>query len=206
MLKSIFSFLLWVLTLLLLVAAVLKLFFVDVIVLGHDAMAPTLTINEQAFVWRNAEPEFGDIVVCGHPKHPGELVVGRVLGREGHKLKSERGALSISGEKLQPDFRDEVRFRVSMSGREHELRRATEAVAGSTHEALYAADRDFELRETEVEPGRLFLLGDNRAYSGHDSRSYGTVDADTCQGVVFMRFRTTPEGESKFGHGFLDLL
>jgi hypothetical protein len=56
--------------------------------------------------------------------------------------------------------------------------------------------------ETAVPEGKLFLLGDFRAYMGQDSRVYGVVDASMCRGTIV--FRVTPaEGlDSAIAHRY----
>ena len=48
------------------------------------------------------------------------------------------------------------------------------------------------VRKTTVPSGKLYLLGDFRAYMGQDSRAYGPVDASTCRGTIV--FRVSPSG------------
>ncbi|MBC7173651.1 MAG: hypothetical protein H5U40_14520, partial [Polyangiaceae bacterium] len=136
-LKSLFSLALWVAAIALTAGAVLKLFFIDVIVLGHDAMAPTLTVREQAFSWRGAEPDLGDIAVCANPSRPAELVIGRVVGRPGHVVSSSRGRLTINGRAVDTDILGSTRHSVSTTGRIADVQRVVETLAGRQHEAFY---------------------------------------------------------------------
>ena len=46
------------------IAGVLKLFFVDVIHVPHNGMAPTLVYGDLVLVWRNAKVDMADVVVC----------------------------------------------------------------------------------------------------------------------------------------------
>ncbi|MBC7172693.1 MAG: hypothetical protein H5U40_09715, partial [Polyangiaceae bacterium] len=62
------------------------------------------------------------------------------------------------------------------------------------------------IRETSVPDGRLYLLSDNRVHRGQDSRSFGTVDATSCRGTIFMRFRPTPESQVALGHAYFDIV
>ncbi len=207
LLKTLFSFAMWIVAIALTVGAVLKLFFVDVIVLGHDAMAPTITVGEQVFLWRGAKPELADIAVCANPARPAELVVGRVLGTPGQSVKTEpRRGLVINRDRVETDIEEETRYSVTTNGRVATVHRVVETFAGRDYTTFYPASLALEFRPVEVEPGRLFLLGDNRAFFGHDSRSFGTVDAATCRGTVFMRFRPTDASAATFAHGYFDLL
>jgi signal peptidase I len=205
-LKPLLVFALWVGGFALAVGALLKAFFVDVVVIGHDGMAPTMLAGEQVLLWRDAEPGFGDLTVCQHPRRPNELVFGRVLGRPGQTLTTFRGGLQINGEGPDADTLGEVRYIVSSTGRRDELRLVEESLAGSSHLALVQEDVGLEIPETTVEPGRLYLLGDNRAYRGFDSRTFGTVLASTCRGVAFMRWQPVDDGGAGFGHRRLQIL
>ncbi len=205
--RGLFSLVLWAVGLALVAGAVLKLFFVDVIVLGHDAMAPTVAIGEQAFLWRGAEPELGDIVVCQHPRIPTDLVVGRVLGRPGHVVATDAaGNLLVSGVPVETNVLDTMTYSVTTSGRTAPVKRVVEGAAGKRYETFYPEDLDLEVERTEVEPGRLYIVADNRAYRGYDSRTFGTVDAAACRGSLFMLFRPTQETVTAFGHGWFRMM
>ena len=53
-----------------LIAFVLKVFFVDIYVMPHNGMAPTLIYGDRILIWRRAKPDMGDIVLCSHPTKP----------------------------------------------------------------------------------------------------------------------------------------
>jgi signal peptidase I len=205
-LKPLLVFALWVGGFVLAVGALLEVFFVDVIIVGHDGMAPTMLAGEQVLLWRDAAPGFGDVTVCQHPRRPNELVFGRVVGRAGQKLGAFRGTLQINGESPDADMLGTVRYVVSNTGRREDVHLVEESLAGASHLSLWRSDMAIEIPETTVESGRLYLLGDNRAYRGFDSRSFGTVLEDTCRGVVFMRWRPADDGGAGFEHRPLQIL
>jgi signal peptidase I len=202
-LKTMLSLAMWVAAIALTAGAVLKLFFVDVIVLGHDAMAPTIALGEQVFLWRDAEPKFADVVVCAHPRRPSELVVGRVLGRPGHLVRTTRGQLTVSGDSVEHDIVGRVDYSVTTAGRLAPVRHVVETAAGKHYDTFFPEDLTLEIRPTEVAEGRLYLLSDHRAYHGYDSRSFGTVDRATCRGTVFMLWKPTPQSAAALGHGYM---
>jgi signal peptidase I len=205
-LKPLLVFALWVGAFVFAVGALLKVFFVDVIVVGHDGMAPTMLAGEQVLLWRDATPGFGDITVCAHPARPSELVFGRVVGRAGQTLKTTRGRLEINGDSPDADLQHVVRYVVSNTGRREDVRLVEEMLAGESHLALLPMDWALELRDTTVEEGRLYLLGDNRAYRGFDSRTFGTVLASSCLGTLFMRMKPADDGGAGFEHRALQIL
>ncbi|QQR91738.1 MAG: hypothetical protein IPJ88_08540 [Myxococcales bacterium] len=67
---------LWIVGPAIVVLAVLRIFFVDLGIIGHNGMAPTLIAGDQVAVWRNAKLERGDVAMCLHPRKPGELWLG----------------------------------------------------------------------------------------------------------------------------------
>jgi hypothetical protein len=69
-----------------------------------------------------------------------------------------------------------------------ELHCAMEVMGGVTHMRLGTKKKsEFS---TEVPPGRVFLLSDNRDMP-FDSRHYGTLEADTCKETVLFRIMGT---------------
>lgn len=196
----------WVLALTVLAAGILNVLFVTHVPINHDAMAPTLLRGERALLWRDAEPDAGDVVVCEHPGHSGRYVMGRVVGTPGMRLKSERGEqLWIDGETAAYDIREDVRFEDAPRDVETTMQYGIETIGNTEHEFFRAKDDRFRLRPTKVNEG-LFLLSDNRTYRGEDSRTFGEVDPSTCIGQVFMRLKPAAEAPAELDHGWLDLI
>lgn len=208
MLKEFLKFLLWVIALLAIVAAVLRAFFVDIVVISDDRMAPTLIAGEQAFMWRGSEPKYGRIVVCQNPSVAGQLVMGRVIASTGMEVKVERDMLNINNHRPDLDWTGMVRWDDPAVGRPLNIKWGIESLTGVDH--LFMVREDFHptLRTTRVGGGKLYLLSDYRSMVGYDSRTFGVVDASTCIGHIFMRY--TPAegrvGEAPFDHGYLDIL
>jgi signal peptidase I len=203
MLRGLFKVLMWVLAIGLLAAAVLNLFFVDVVQVTHNAMAPTLVAGEQAFVWRSAEPSMGTIMVCEHPGQPGRYVIGRVIGKPGMRIESPRGQLTISGSTTDLDFQDTRRFYDALQDRTEQMRHGVETLGNTEHPFFIREGYELRIRPVEVQRG-LYLLGDNRSHPHNDSRTFGEVDPDTCLGRVFMRFRPDPDDPNDMDHGWFD--
>src|SRR4051812_34835095 len=72
------------------IAGVLKLFFVDVYTVPHNGMAPTIVAGDQVLVWRDANADLANIMLCEHPSKPNELVIGRALAFAGHTISADR--------------------------------------------------------------------------------------------------------------------
>ena len=206
--KGFLKLLAWVLGVLLVFAAIMRIFFVDIAVVGHNAMAPTLEANDTVLLWRNAVPEdMGDITICDHPANPGELVMGRVVGKAGMELETDRhNRLVIAGSTPDMDWGERISFTDGVQGYTASYQLGLVELGNVEHEIMHREDAAFRLPTTTVEPGRLFLLSDNRMHPGQDSRYYGTVSIESCHGVVFMRLAPASDSPNDLGHAYLDII
>ena len=190
-------------------ALVLKVFFVDVVTVGHDGMVPTMLIGDRVLVWRGASLERNDIAVCRHPLEASRWVMGRVAAADGSAIElSPRGQLLIDGRAVGRDIRgDELLWRDPETDRSLRVRWGIEEFSDyEEHYFLERTDRLFALHGVHATQG-LYLLSDNRGHVGEDSRAFGAVPRANCIGQVFMRLwpseRAMPEGVP---HGMLDIL
>lgn len=186
------------------VLAILRIFFVDLAVVGHDGMAPTLETGQEVFVWKDAAVDLGDIVICQHPRNESEFVLARMVAKGGDTIDSIRGQLRINGR--IPDVNvGAIETFSSSEGRLLRLARNKITLGQVRHEFYARPGRDFSIPERVVPENRIFLLGDNRGEAGRDSRSFGPVDPTQCLGVVFMRW-SVREGSTNRTGDALDLL
>jgi signal peptidase I len=189
-------------------AAVLRAFFIDVVTVTHSAMAPTIFPGDQVLVWRGAQLDRNDIALCQHPQDAGRWVIGRVAATEGQSIGlSQRGQLLVNGRPPSRDIRGaEVRWHDPDTGRQYRMRWGIEEFSDyEEHLFFERVDGRFIMRNYANIRG-LFLLSDNRAYVGEDSRAFGPVARNTCRGQVFMRLTAAPTAPEGVPHGFLDLL
>lgn len=199
-----------VVALVLLVAgAVLYGFFVRLVELGHNAMAPTIIRGDSVLVWRTTELELGDVALCPHPREPGRFVVGRVVGRPGHMVGVDAfGGLTINGQAPARNLHDPITFVDTETGRRDTMQWGDETILGHDYRIFFrdarGRDRRARPREQRVEGG-VFLLSDNRTYRGEDSRSFGAVDPSTCIGRVFLRVDAAPSPPA-IGNARLDII
>ncbi|HJK99594.1 MAG TPA: signal peptidase I [Polyangiaceae bacterium LLY-WYZ-14_1] len=168
------------------IAGVLQFFFVDRMVLGHDAMAPTIFAGDTIFVWRNAEPRFGRIMVCDHPQRAGVLVIGRVVGVKGRTIDAFRGNLQIEGDTPSKDVEGRLTWVDPETGGRRPVIYGTLSMGNVDHR-FFEEPEGIRLRPTKVREG-VYVLGDNRAARGQDSRYFGTVTS--CRGRVILRAST----------------
>ncbi|MCC6875108.1 MAG: signal peptidase I [Sandaracinaceae bacterium] len=203
-LKSASKFLSITLLLLFIAGAVVYGLFMRLVMLGHNAMAPTIVAGDRVLVWSTQSFELGDVALCMHPGISGRYVMGRVVGRQGHHITMERGQLRIEGSTPARDQRGVVVFHDTETDTHVRMQWGVESLLDHDHPYFEREGREPRMRDHEVRRG-LFLLSDNRTYAGEDSRSFGDVDPSTCVGRVFMRLTAAPAPE-EIGHGPLDIL
>lgn len=208
MLRALFGGLLKVLFvsagLVLIAAAILRVFFVDLAVVGHYAMAPTLTAGEQVLAWRSAELEIGDVALCEHPQRPGEHVMGRVVALAGMTVDDGRDShLEIDGEAMPLHIDGTRQLRDTLEGTMHTFRYGVEQLHTTEHLVFLPLRKGFAMHGTRVEGG-LFLLGDNRTRHPNDSRSFGPVDPDGCIGQIVLRLQPGHPTGDDIRHGWLE--
>lgn len=187
------------------VAAVMKLLFVDLVVVAHNGMAPTIVAGDEILVWRNARPEHGSIVLCRHPQQEGRLVLARVMAVEGSSIAMDRAQLMVGRTRVAQDLRGTVDFFDVESGDTLRMRWGWEELGNDDHMFFQRDGRQVRLRAATDLHG-LYLLSDNRTHVGEDSRTYGVVQAADCLGVAFMRGRAVDGVPDEIPHGHLDLL
>lgn len=187
------------------IGAVLKTWYIEVVEIGHNGMAPTLIAGDTVLLWRNASIEHGDVVLC-HPTTDGtRWVLGRVLGRNGTELEVVRGQLTIEGHVPPTDFRDEVDFLDRGDGQRVRMRWGVEHLGNDEHMIFLRTDRQMRMRATGDYDG-LYLMGDNRTFTGEDSRTFGPVTEGSCVGQVFARIWASPESPVETGNGNFDFI
>lgn len=189
---------------LLVVGAILYFFFVRVVEVGHNAMAPTVILGDTVLVWRSTEFELGDIALCPHPSEPNRYVMGRVVGRPGHQVRIERGVLYINNQAPDRDTHPAIQFTNTEIGRVQTMVWGVEDILDHDHLFFYEERRQPHFRDHEVRGGP-FLLSDNRTYVGEDSRTFGEVSELQCIGKVFMRLFAA-DSPPEIGNSALDII
>ncbi len=196
-----------------LVAAVLRFFFVSVYRVPTESMQPSLVPGDFIVAWKTSYgianpfggedkwgarlPDRGDVIVF---RVPGEdaLFVKRVIGLPGDRIAIENGKVLLNEVLVTGD---------PTSGAAGTLV-SVETTGGSTHTVMKrgdAGDADF-LAPVVVPPGEVFVLGDFRSES-IDSRQWSTIPVNLIEGRV-ARVAISLELESrkidpdlKAGHG-----
>jgi signal peptidase I len=201
--RSGLGFLSWVGAAVIVIALVLKFVWFDVATVGHNGMAPTLVRGERVLIHKRGQPELGAIAVCRHPSEDG-WVVGRVAATGGMTIQSFGSELRIDGELAELQPKGTTTFANLDTDRTRSLVWAIEHLGEKAHLVFMEENGRHLVRKTQVPEGKLFLLGDFRAYMGQDSRAYGVVNAATCRGTIV--FRLTPAGDlpQELQHGYFE--
>jgi len=185
------------------VALVLKVLLFDIAEVGHNGMAPTLLHGERVLIYKKGTPEVGAIVVCQHPSEDG-WVVGRVAASGGMTIDSFGNKLHIDGEPVLFDQKGATSFYNSDNDLTSTVIWGDESLGNEPHSIFMAEGEGHRVRETEVPAGKIYLLGDDRAYMGQDSRAYGVVDASTCRGTIVFRLTPVEGLEGELAHRYFE--
>ena len=189
------------------IAGVLKLFFVDVIHVPHNGMAPTLVYGDLVLVWRNAKVDMADVVVCEHPTRPEASVLARAVAFAGHSVSTDAyGYLLVDEDRANIEWESDARFYDVTRQKLFSMRPGyIDYMRQHRHRFMVELDTTFNLGTYAVNHG-VYLLGDNRADPDDDSREFGEVDPARCKGQVFMRVWPAPRQEDDVRNGYLDFI
>lgn len=146
------------------------------------SMEPTLHNGDRLVIWKAPRtiaritgnlyiPDRGDIVVftergtLGSNGNPKQLIK-RIIGVPGDRVIVADGLVTVFNDENPNGFNPDITLD-------------------------YADGKPFSINnneeiDTQVEPGQLFVMGDNRNNS-QDSRSFGTVDANEIVGKLTLR-------------------
>jgi signal peptidase I len=176
-------------------------------------MLPTLLVGDHLFVnkflygarvpftdWRLPafrEPRRGDVVVFEvarrdggiypadrHPDLPRDRFVKRVIGMPGDTIEITNRMVKVNGVPLDrgelgTGYVDQL---------DRSLRAQVELLDGRPHAVLTdPGEPSRDHPPVRVEPGRYFMMGDNRDHS-NDSRSWGTVRFEEFKGPAFILY------------------
>ena len=196
-------------SLLALVALVFKTFFVDIVMVPHNGMAPTLLRGERVLVWRGAQADMADVMVCEHPAKPEASVLGRAIAFAGHTVSSDDlGNLLVDNDRASLEYEAGARFYDDTRNKLFHMKHGfIDYRRQHRHEFFLEEGTDFALRTYMVNRG-IYLLGDNRADPNDDSREFGEVDPAKCRGQIFLRLTPADRGPDAIPddvhHSYLD--
>jgi signal peptidase I len=196
-----------------LIALALRAFVIEPFRIPSGSMLPTLLVGDHLFVNKFVygikvpftgirlpklrDPQRGDVVVFTvareqtsiypadrRPELGREEFVKRIVGLPGDTIEVSQGILRVNGEEVRAE--DQGTSFTDDSG--HRLRVAREAIG--SHEHVVLDDpllSGLTQAKITVEPGRYFMMGDNRDHS-NDSRAWGTVRLQEFKGPAFILY------------------
>jgi signal peptidase I len=155
------------------------------------SIAPSLRAGDLILLWRLTSPRFGDLVICPEPDAPHRMVIGRIAGEAGDRVSVQGTSVTVNGARAETESACATqRFSVAHPATAKQIDQSCEIEvlgagmhqrgATSGHPVLPAPV------DTTVDPGRVFLLSDNRLLP-YDSRDFGTVERATCSETVVFR-------------------
>lgn len=168
----------------LVVAIVIKTFLVQAFWIPSGSMIPTLELNDRVLVnkleYRVQDPARGDVVVFDSPYRSDE---DETLAEAVTRTLFE--SLGIHTAAVPDDFIKRV---MAIGGETIEIVGNVLYVDGVAIDEPYLpyGIQMADFGPITVEPGQLFVMGDNRN-SSSDSRVFGTIDETTVVGRAFVR-------------------
>lgn len=156
----------------LLVALLVRTFFIQAFWIPSDSMEPTLHKDDRVLVnklsYKLHDVHRGDVIVfkrpdaarSSNPDDDIEDLIKRVVAVPGDTLETVDGIVYINDEPLPEPYLPEGTLTFEPSGEDMEPR--------------------------TIPDGQLFMMGDNRGNS-QDSRFFGTIDEDLIVGRAFVR-------------------
>lgn len=181
-------------------ALLLRFFVVSAYRIPTGSMIPTLKVGDFIFAYKlpyglpipmsggkrfaQQLPVRGDVVVFRYPGNPSVSYVKRVVGIPGDRVAIRNKVLTINEQpatyiELSQDFLKDL-----PSAEYYAAYR--ESFANSTHLVIKnKSDKADFFGPVVVQPGHIFVLGDNRD-SSDDSRYWGTVPVQNLEGRVVL--------------------
>jgi signal peptidase I len=202
---QLYKLVLWLAAFIGIIIGILYFFFVEIIEVGDDGMAPTMTAGDTVLIWKDADLSMGDIVFCDHPRQPGTFIMGRIMARPGQSIQTTRhGNVVVSGSDIDHDYEGNVDF-TNLDNQTFQMKHGQIKMGSATHLFFEREHRTPTIPERRITRG-FFILGDNRTDPEHDSRAFGEVPVGSCFGQVFMRLSPSGRAPEIFGQGNLDII
>lgn len=159
----------------LVVALIIRVFFVSIDRIDGPSMLPNLVNNERVLCLKQAKIHRGSVVIFNangvDPQASGNSkYVKRVIGLPGDSVKAKDGKIFVNGKQIKQDY-------ISAGERDSGTGDWTLSSLGTEHNWL----RNNGAKK--VPAGEYFVLGDHRSVS-NDGRYFGFVPKDKIDGVV----------------------
>jgi signal peptidase I len=152
------------------------------------AIEPAITAGDVVLVARRGAPDRGYLMRCPDPRaeNPGGYVVARVISNKaGERVTIENEVVSVDGHRTPSAFAcDPLTIKDPQTDEEIEMTCSWEETGETKFAALRAKVRALPSFAATTEPGKIFLVSDNR-HMHIDSRDFGAIDPVGCQHVLF---------------------
>jgi len=190
-----------VMVLLLLVgAAVLKLVVFELPRVAGNDMAPTLQPGDLLLANRlDTTPERGELVLLEHPRISGRLLLRRVVGLPGERVEVRKEVPVVDG---KPALRREVQQVTLRDGDRRLTMKLVEETVARAPTCPVLKDPGRRSRDpaaVTLGSSQYYVLADNRNH-GTDSRTFGPVPGERIRAVVTRRISAGPgsiDGQSE---------
>jgi signal peptidase I len=178
-----------------LIALLLRAFVIEAFKIPSGSMIPTLLVGDHIFVNKyiyglripfadparthkilERAPNRGDVIVFTNPREPDKDFIKRVVGLPGDRIQIRGGVLEINGKPQDRSFTGEYVYEdyneYTRRSYPAETRLYRESIEGTAHAVIQRKDAPVLRDEGPwyVEPGHIFVMGDNRDNSA-DSRA-----------------------------------
>ena len=153
------------------------------------SISPTLRGGDLILLWRLSKPGFGDLVLCPEPKHPGRVVIGRLVGEPRDEIELLGSEIVVNRVRQKaPVNCGKFDENAPDTGIPTEQYCSEEDLGGVTHLRGELTSKDIRPPDlkTTVPNGQVWLVSDNRQFP-YDSREFGPVDRASCEESVFFR-------------------
>lgn len=154
------------------------------------SLAPTLRGGDWVILWRLTKPGLGSLVVCPDPDEPNAVVIGRIVGTQGHHVAITGTEVKLDGQVPPIEYNcTDMKFTVTNPDtlKPVELSCDMEDIGGKLHARGMGKPEGIPRAFSKsVGVGEVFLLSDNRVHP-FDSRHFGSLPAESCRESVVFR-------------------
>jgi len=181
--------------------------FMKRITVETNAMAPTLVYGDEVLVWKHAEIERTDVVVCEHPVRSDEWIIGRAIAFPGEKIQTDHlGTLTLNRDRPPVNLHGtKLFYDATLNKQSTMIFGLIDYASRYSHAFFIEKGTHLQILPAVVNRG-IYLLGDNRSYVGFDSRELGEIDPDTCLGQVVLRWKLGPDTGDDLEHSRFDII
>jgi signal peptidase I len=187
------------------VALVLYIFVFEVWTVPSDdpmesaSIEPTLSAGDVVLIARHTTVTRGNLLRCPDPQAPGRFIIARAIAPTGEHVEIVGETVTIDGKRLpSPRACDTptVVIHDPRTDQDVSLSCSVEDYGERDFWAMRASDHPEPPTKVLVEPGRWFLVSDDR-HVHVDSRDFGQIDVSTCLHIVYRVESRAGMGDEK---------